>query len=98
MSSMEHLPRRDDPVRIVTETPGRHLRAFGPTGDGNDGLLAIARINPDGSGRWTVSTRGGRQTFDNEISARAYMLALLDDQPDFDPDAEDDGGDELVIR
>ena len=119
MSSISDLPSRDDPVRIVVEIPGRHLRAFGVSGDGNDELLAIARINPDGSG-WTVSTRGGRTRFPDEIAARMFMLGLLDEEEgselvrtpgngpqdpksrraitEFDPDAEDDGGDELVIR
>jgi hypothetical protein len=79
---MDKLPNRNDPVRIVVETPGRHLRAYQRSTidpSGADKLLAIARINPDGSG-WTVSTRGGRTQFVDELQARMFMLALLDDQ------------------
>lgn len=82
MNSVPDLPNRGDPVRIVTMSPGRHLRAYQPSRidpAGADRLIAIARINPDGSG-WTVSFRSGRRMVADELAARMFMLSLLDDE------------------
>jgi hypothetical protein len=80
---MSNLPRREDPVRILTGDSPRHLLAYqrgtvDPSGP--DKLIAIARQHPDGSGRWSVVVRGGtdRISFDNEVAVRVFLLGLLD--------------------